>query len=75
MSPPAYVDRVLPGGPAAEAGLRSDDLIVRVNDFPVRSCSELRRALQQFGPGDVVDVTFKRGDDVHKVSVKLEAAR
>lgn len=75
LSPPAYIDRVLPRSPAAKARLRPDDLIVRVNEFPIRTCAEFRRALRNFGPGDEVDLTYKRGSRVRKVGLTLEAKR
>ncbi len=74
-SPPAYIDRVLPRSPAREAGLRPDDLIVRIDDFPVRTCAEFRRVLRHYAPGTSVDVTFKRGARVMKVSMKLTEDR
>ena len=51
------------------------DLIVRVNEFPIRTCAEFHRALRQFGPGDDVDITFKRGASVRKITLKLEAEK
>jgi len=74
-SPPAYVDRVIPGSPAAKSKLRPDDLIVRINEFPVQNCVEYRRILREFGPGDRIDVTFKRGTRVDKVSIVLEEVK
>ncbi len=74
-SPPAYVDRVMPGSPAARAGLRSDDMIVRIDDYPIQSCTDFRRALKQYGPGEKLDVTVKRGSKVLKVSLTLEAKK
>ncbi len=74
-SPPAYVDRVFPDSPAQRAGIRPDDMIVRVNDYPVRTCAEFRRALRAFGPGESIDLTLKRGVRVTKVSLVLEAKK
>ncbi len=74
-SPPAYVDRVFPDSPAQRSGVRPDDMIVRVNDFPVRTCAEFRRALRAFGPGETIDLTLKRGSRVTKVSLVLEAKK
>ena len=74
-SPPAYIDRVMPRSPAARAQLRSDDLVVRIDEFPIRTCEDLSRVLSEFSPGDTVDVTFKRGSSVSKVKMKLEAVR
>lgn len=74
-SPPAYIDRVRRGSPAHKARLRPDDLIVRIDQYPIRTCAEFRRALRSYGPGDEIDLTFKRGSKVYKVSLKLEAAK
>ena len=71
-SPPAYVDRVVAGSPAARAGLRADDLIVRVDDYAVRTCKEFRDVLQRYAPGQQVTVTFKRGDRVLTARLDLE---
>ncbi len=74
-SPPAYVDRVFPDSPAQRAGIRPDDMIVRVNDYPIRTCAEFRRALKAFGPGESIDLTLKRGSRVTKVTLVLEAKK
>jgi serine protease Do len=74
-SPPAYVDRVLPDSPGAAIGLRPDDLIVRVDDFSIRSCRELADVLARHGPGDTVMLTWKRGNQVMNANLKLAEAR
>jgi serine protease Do len=38
-----------PGGPAAEAGIRTDDVILEVNRQPVKSAAELRTAVRNSG--------------------------
>lgn len=61
QSPPAYVERVLRDSPAAKLGLRPDDLIVRIDDYSVRSCVEFREVLARFAAGQTVKLTWKRG--------------
>ena len=72
-SPPAYVERVEPESPAAQVGLRPDDLIVRLGDFPIGSCAEFHRVMKSFAPGEKIDVTFKRGSEVMKIEMTLQA--
>jgi serine protease Do len=72
-SPPAYVDRVIAGSPAARAGLRPDDLIVRIDDYSIRSCKELREILARYVPGQTVQLTYKRGDKVVQAPLELAA--
>jgi serine protease Do len=73
QSPPAYVDRVVPGSPAAALGLRNDDLIVRIDDFAIRTCRECREVLARFAPGQRVVVLWKRGTQVLSGEVELAA--
>lgn len=64
QSPPAYVERVVPESPAARLGLRLDDMIVRLDDYSIRTCREFREILAKFAPGQTVKVTWKRGTDI-----------
>ena len=71
-SPPAYVERVRRKSPAAKIKLRPDDLIVRLDRFAVRSCTEFRDTMARFEPGQTIEVTFKRGAKVRKAQMVLE---
>jgi len=64
QSPPAYVERVVAGSPAATLSLRVDDMIVRIDDYSIRTCRELREVLGKYAPGQTVKVTWKRGTEV-----------
>ena len=75
VSPPAYVERVRRGSPGRRAGLRPDDLIVRLGEHTVRTCAEFRTHLENYKPGDKVVVTFKRGTEVKQVELELEAVK
>jgi S1-C subfamily serine protease len=70
-SPPAYVERVARGSPAAGLGLRPDDLIVRVGDRPIRSCAEFDEVMAGHGPGITVQLTWKRGTRVLQAEITL----
>jgi serine protease Do len=61
------ITQVLPGGPAAEAGLRPGDVIQEVNRRPVRSASEFSRALAQPGERDVVVLVNRGGSTAYVV--------
>ncbi len=53
---------VFPRLPAAEAGLREGDIIVRIGDAPVKNLLDLVAAVNNHEPGDEVTVEFIRGD-------------
>lgn len=78
----ARVDAVTPGGPAAKAGIRSGDIIVRVQGNSVlaapdavdqagRSLPGLRliELAARLAPNDTVAVDFRRGTDRRTVSL------
>ncbi|MEM9353103.1 MAG: PDZ domain-containing protein [Planctomycetota bacterium] len=54
---------VLPGSPAAEAGLRTGDLLTRINETDTPTAEAAAEALSALGPGDSVNVSVKRGDE------------
>ena len=79
----ALIQRVIPGGPAAKAGLRGGhtptsqdlnaggDLIVKVGGKDVRSSDGVAAAIASKKPGDVVNVQYYRGTHLRSTSVKL----
>lgn len=71
QSPPAYVERVVRDSPAAKLGLRPDDLIVRIDEWSVRTCVEFRDVLARFAAGDKVAVVWKRGTRVLEGELEL----
>jgi S1-C subfamily serine protease len=56
----ALVSRVEPGSPAASAGLRRGDLVVRFGDQPVRAWDQLTVAVRQATVGDPVPILVVR---------------
>ena len=66
---PAYVDRVASGSPAAEAGVRKDDLILSLGRTRVSTCEAYDEALAELVPGRPVGLLLKRGRQVLTVTV------
>ncbi len=61
-----------PGGPAAAAGMREGDIIVRIDDKPVVALKDLSDLLKTRRPGDRVTVHFLRQEKEMKISVILK---
>ena len=59
------------GSPAEKAGLAGGDLVVKFGDVDVKNLHDLTYALQKYKPGDVVDVSYKRGGETKTVKVTL----
>lgn len=70
---PAYVDRVLPGSPAAKAGIRPDDLVLRIDQMRVKTWRGFNRMMRGYRAGESVQLTVKRRDEVKVIVLKLEA--
>ncbi|WP_347059593.1 trypsin-like peptidase domain-containing protein [Blastococcus sp. HT6-30] len=70
----ALVLNVEPGSPAAQAGIREEDVIIAVDDTPVGSSEELAVAVDARRPGDQVTVELVRGGRSRTVEVTLGAA-
>ena len=82
-----WVQQVVPGGPAAKAGLRGGsgqevfqgqpfarggDVITKVGDVAVTNSDDLSTAIARFKPGQEADVEIQRGGETRTVKVKLD---
>ncbi|OMQ14263.1 peptidase S1, partial [Modestobacter sp. VKM Ac-2676] len=61
-----------PGSPAADAGLRSGDVITAVGNRPITTSTELTAAIRSAEPGDSVTLTVRRDSDTQEVDVTLD---
>jgi len=67
----ALIRQVVANSLAARNGLRTGDLILRINDQPVNSAAEIRAAIQQPNQAEKWIISLKRGDIQAEVIVKL----
>ncbi|HMQ07656.1 MAG TPA: trypsin-like peptidase domain-containing protein [Saprospiraceae bacterium] len=65
------IERVNKGGAADDAGLKSGDIIVYLNEFPVRGTPEFMEHLGRYRPGDQIKVTYQRKNKEFQVNVIL----
>ncbi len=79
-SPGAGIDRlqgiivseVTPDGPAANAGMQVNDVIVSVNDKPAVSASETMDQVAEIRPGTVIPVVVMRDDRKMTLEVTIQ---
>ncbi|MCU0259852.1 MAG: site-2 protease family protein [Ilumatobacteraceae bacterium] len=71
--PGAEITAVEPSGPAAAAGLRVGDVVLRVDDAEVSGSASLGEAIRANDPGDVVDVVVLRQGEEVTIAVGLGA--
>jgi S1-C subfamily serine protease len=73
------VQKGLPADKAGMVGIREDrfgklhigDIIVAINDEPVTNEDSLLSQLEQYRPGDEVEVTTLRNDEIHQYRITL----
>jgi Do/DeqQ family serine protease len=65
------VSSVSPGGPAERAGIKSGDVILKVNGKTVNDPNTLRNTIASIDPGSEVTVTIARNGAEQDVRVKL----
>ena len=63
------IARVLPGGPAAEAGLRGNDTIIAIDGIPVSDTAGFSRIVADYGPGERLQLVIDRAGAVYEVEV------
>jgi putative serine protease PepD len=70
-SPGAIVQSVTRGGPAADAGLRSGDVVTAIGSAPIRGTNDLVAAIATHHPGEHVQLTVRRGSQTVTLSATL----
>ncbi len=71
--PGVPIDQVTPGSPAAGAGLKAGDAILKVDDKPVTGRASLRDILEPKAPGDTITLSYRRDGKTQEVKLKLAA--
>ncbi|MFM8676197.1 MAG: trypsin-like peptidase domain-containing protein [Burkholderiaceae bacterium] len=62
---------VLRSGPADEAGIRPGDVVISVNDRPIRNMTELTAMVAAIAPGSKAKFKVRRQDQVFEASVSI----
>ncbi len=65
------ISQVLEDSPAEKAGLKEEDIIIRLNDVEITSGKQLQREVAKINAGTKVKVTVLRKGDEKTVTVKL----
>jgi serine protease Do len=68
---PPYIEEVLPGSPAAKAGLKPDDLIVYIDGLPVVSIQTYKEIMDRYRPDMEAKLEIRRGEKLQTVTLKI----
>jgi Do/DeqQ family serine protease len=66
----AFVGEVVENSAAEKAGIKAEDVIIKINDVAIKSSSELQEQIGRYSPGDKVSITVLR--DNKEISLKAE---
>jgi serine protease Do/serine protease DegQ len=69
--PGAVVVQVLPRTPAARVGLKSGDIVTKINGRSIRNATELRNAVGLLRVGDTVEIEYLRDGKSHTVKPRI----
>lgn len=69
------VTRVTPGSGAADAGLKRNDVILKINDIPTRTMSEMQEQVGLYRPGNTLRIELWRQGTHKVVRVQLKDKR
>lgn len=67
----AFVQRITPGSPADEAGIRRGDVVVEVAGQPVSGMEEVAREVRRHEVGETVEIVVVRDGDERTFEVEL----
>ncbi len=69
--PGVLISSVIPGYPAASAGIQSYDVITQINNTAVSTTANLRTTINKYKPGDTVTLKIYRSGNYHTIQVTL----
>ncbi len=67
----ARILQVQPDSPAAQAGMQSGDVIVRVADAKIDTFGQLQKEVQRYPPGELIRLQVRRQATLLELQVKL----
>ena len=68
----ARITEVGPGSPAERAGLRKGDVILKADDVPIRSATQMRNVIGLTPVGHEVHLTIERDRATENATVQVE---
>ncbi len=67
----AVIKEIVSGGPADDAGLEKNDVIVKMDGLPIRTADDVFGVVNAHAPGDEIRVEFFRGEEKKSTEVTL----
>ncbi|HET8858848.1 trypsin-like peptidase domain-containing protein [Marivirga sp.] len=68
-----FVAGTTPGSAAEEAGMMSEDIIIKINEKDISNVAELQEQIARFSPGEEVEVTYLRDGNEKTTTIELKS--
>ena len=65
------LDGVVPDSAAERAGLRKMDIIVKIEDQPIKGLRDLSNVLKSMEPGQGITIYFQRDNELNQTQARL----
>ncbi|MFW2374718.1 MAG: PDZ domain-containing protein, partial [Gammaproteobacteria bacterium] len=62
---------VVPGSPAEQAGLQERDIILRINEEPIKGLHDVSKILKSLQAGETITIQYQRGDKTNTTTAEL----
>jgi serine protease Do len=67
----AYVTEVVKDSPADKTGIKVGDIIIAIDDKPVKDANELVWTVSRYNPGDIIKITLVRDNANKEIKITL----
>jgi len=67
-----YISKVIENGSAKEAGLKEEDIIIKINNNKIAKYADLNGQLNSYGPGEKIQITVLRNNKEKVFTVLLK---
>jgi len=68
----AYVSDIVENSAAEKAGIKKEDVIIKINEVNIKSAAELQEQIGRYSPGDKISVTVIRDNKEIKLNAELK---
>ncbi len=68
----AYVSDIVENSAAEKAGIKKEDVIIKINDVNIKSAAELQEQIGRYSPGDKISVTVLRDNKEITMNAELK---
>ncbi len=68
-----YISRVNSGGAAEDAGLKAGDVLLSLNNNPIKNIADYQQKLSSYRPSSEVVIEYNRNGKNSKVTIKLKS--